>query len=141
MEKRSHPIGEYEALSEFRYLMLRFLARSVTQSRSIGIGQKQYLLLLSIHGFPKGKPPNIKIIAERLQIAPNSAVDLVKRACRKGLVCKARTSNDERQVLVSLTVKGDRVFNKIAHAGIAEIKIYGPNLVRALQGVIKNNND
>jgi DNA-binding MarR family transcriptional regulator len=141
MKKRNHPISRYEALSEFRYLILRFLARSATISRSLDIGQKQYLLLLSIRGFPKDKPPNIKIIAERLQIAPNSAVDLVKRACRKGLVCKARTSDDERQVLVSLTAKGERVFNKIAHVGIAEIKTYGPDLVRALQGVIKNSND
>jgi len=141
MKKRNRLIGKYEALSEFRYLMLRFLARSATISRSIGIGQKQYLLLLSIRGFPKDKPPNIKVIAERLQIAPNSAVDLVKRACRKGLVCKARTGDDERQVLVSLTAKGEQVFNKIAHAGIAEIKTYGPDLVRALQGIIKNSND
>jgi DNA-binding MarR family transcriptional regulator len=141
MEKITRRIGKYEALSEFRYLMLRFLARSAKISRSIGIGQKQYLLLLSIHGFPKDKPPNIKVIAERLQIAPNSAVDLVKRACLKGLVRKARTGDDERQVLVSLTPEGEQVFNKIAHTGIAEIKTYGPNLIRALQDVIKNSND
>jgi DNA-binding MarR family transcriptional regulator len=141
MTKINRQISKYEALSEFRYLMLRFLARSATISRSIGISQKQYLLLLSVHGFPRSKPPNIKIIAERLQVTPNSAVDFVKRACRKGLVRKTKTSDDERQVLILLTTKGEQMVNKIAHEGIAEIKTYGPDLIRALRDVIKNSND
>jgi DNA-binding MarR family transcriptional regulator len=98
----------FEALSEFRYELRRFLRFSEVAARAEGITLLQYLLLLHIHikGFQGCDWATIGELAERLQTAPNGVVALVSRCEAAGLVTRVQSEADHRQVEVRIWACG-----------------------------------
>src|SRR5690348_11383007 len=95
--------SDFQALAEFRYQLRRFVRFSEAAAREAGIEPQQHQLLLAVKGIPDGEVPRIAYLADRLQIQHHSAVELLDRMERKGLVARIRGENDRREVLVQLT--------------------------------------
>jgi len=136
-ENISH--GQFQALSEFRYQIRKFLHFSETAARAAGLEPHQHQLLLAIKGFAGRRDgPTIGYLAERLQVRHHSAVELVDRMETHGMVHRRANENDRRKVIVALSDTGEQILKDLAAQHIAEIQQKGPGLVAALQQVIES---
>jgi DNA-binding MarR family transcriptional regulator len=131
---------DYQALAELRHQVRRFLRFSEQAARNSGLEPRQHQLMLALKGLPEPARPTIRELAERLQIQHHSAVELVNRLAAGGYVRRRRGNTDRREVLVSLTVKGDRVLAELSMDHWAELRTQGPLLLKALKKVMQSNN-
>lgn len=132
--------GEYQALSEFRYQLRRFLRFSEEAARSVGLEPQQHQLLLMLKGLPNGRKATVGELAERLQIQHHSTVELIDRMVERKLLERSRDENDQRRVIISLTPYGDEVLRKLSLLTHAELRSTGPALVHALTALIEDEN-
>lgn len=128
-------LADYRALADFRYLLRRFAHFSDQTARAAGLEPRQHQLLLAVKGLPDGATATMGTIAERLQIEHHSTVELVDRMEERRLVRRLRSPADRRQVLVSLTARGETVLARLTAAHRAEVQSIGPRLLRALDAV------
>ncbi|MER9440143.1 MarR family transcriptional regulator [Mesorhizobium sp. M0340] len=135
-QKRGAAIGpaDYQRLSEFRYLIRRFLEFSQIQAQEAGLTPRQHQALLAIKGFPGGGPVTIGDLAERLRIRHHSAVELVNRLCEAGLVARDYDEEDHRRVLLRLTERADDSLADLSAAHLDELGRIEPMLKRLLAG-------
>lgn len=112
--------AEYGRLASFRRALRRFLRFSEEEARRAGVSPAQYQLLLFVRGFP-GPPPTIAVLADRLQITHQSAVGLVDRSARLGLVRRLRDAVDGRRVRVELSPRGAAVLQRLVRAHSPEV--------------------
>jgi DNA-binding MarR family transcriptional regulator len=105
---------DFEALSDFRYQLRRFLRFSEEAVRGEGITPLQYLLLLHIRGYPGRDWATVGELAERLQSHHHGAVALVSRCEALGLVKRRPSEADRRRVEIHLTAKGTRWVESLA---------------------------
>ncbi len=132
------PITEYQTLAEFRYQLRRFLRFSEQAARAAGLEPQQHQLLLAIKGLPEGSKATIGVLAERLQIAHHSTVELIDRLVERGYMQRCRDEADQRRVLVSLTQQGEEVLRNLSLAHRAELRSTGPALVQELTLLLRN---
>lgn len=130
--ERQLTLADYESLAELRYQVRRFLHFSEQASRQAGLEPRQHQLMLAIKGLPKGARPRIGELAERLQIQHHSTVELVNRLAAGGYVRRHRAGDDRREVLLSLTSKGEKVLRELSLHHRAELRMQGPALIAAL---------
>jgi DNA-binding MarR family transcriptional regulator len=128
--------AQYVALAEFRYQLRHFLRHMEEKARSNGHHPQQYQLLLAVSGLPEPKLPTISTLAERMQMNHNSMVELVNRCEKRGLLRRARSSQDRRLVTLVITHKGEKVLRQQASASRRELLSIGPVLVGSLQRLI-----
>jgi DNA-binding MarR family transcriptional regulator len=124
--------SDYQALAEFRYQIRRFVRFSEAAAKKAGIEPRHHQLLLAVKGASDGESPRIAYLAERLQIQHHSAVELLDRMEKKGLIARVRGESDRREVLVELTAQGDRLLAELTHHMRAELRSAAPALVSAL---------
>jgi len=134
--ERSLTLADYESLAELRYQIRRFLHFSEQASRKAGLEPRQHQLMLAIKGLPTGARPRIGELAERLQTQHHSTVELVNRLAAGGLVRRHRAGDDRREVLLSLTPKGEKVLRELSLHHRAELRMQGPALIAALRRAI-----
>lgn len=120
-------------LAEFRFRLRRFLAFSEMTAEAAGISAQQYQLLQVVAALPEGSECSISYLAQRMLLRHNSAVELVDRAERSGLVRRVADDADHRRSLVEVTEQGSRVLASLVEAHLAEIEAEGPELLNALQ--------
>ncbi|MGH8021823.1 MAG: MarR family winged helix-turn-helix transcriptional regulator [Opitutaceae bacterium] len=125
--------GDYELLAEFRCALRRFLSFSEGAAAGHGLAPQQYQALLAIEGFPGRNWVHVGELAGQLQIAHHSAVGLVDRLERLGMVRREQSSADRRKVCVSLTRAGRKVLEKLYRVHRAELRSTGPRLAALLQ--------
>ncbi len=125
-------------LVEFRYRLRRFLSFSETAAEAEGISAQQYQLLQVVASAQEERGCSITYIAEKMLLRHNSAVELVDRAERSGLVRRVVDVGDLRRSLVEVTDKGDRLLVSLVGAHLQEIDTEGPGLLSALQDLIRN---
>jgi DNA-binding MarR family transcriptional regulator len=125
-------LSDYESLAELRYQIRCFLSFSERAARAAGLEPRQHQLMLGLKGLPRNARPTIGELAERLQIQHHSAVELVNRLTLAGYVRRHRAGEDRREVLLSLTPKGERVLRELSVHHRAELRSAGPALVKAL---------
>jgi DNA-binding MarR family transcriptional regulator len=116
-------IGDYRRLAEFRYALRRFLRFSENTARRLKISPGQYQLLLFVKAFPP-PGPTVADLAERLQVRHQSAVGLIDRCARAGLVRRRRDADDRRKVRIELTPSGGRLLARLVlehYRGLAEL--------------------
>ena len=130
--------AEFRALAEFRYRIRIFLNGSEEAARNAGLEPQQYLLLLALRGLPLGREASIRELAERMQLRHHSVVELVDRLERRLLLRRERSRSDQRQVIVHLTPRGEKILTRLARQRIAELRTAAPALVRALTGAIRS---
>lgn len=129
-------MSDYQSLAEFRYQIRRFVRFSEEAARKAGIEPRQHQLLLAIKGLPAADRPRIGVLAERLQIQHHSTVELANRLARGGYVRRVREHADRREVLLSLTAKGENVLQGLSLDHRTELRNAGPALMAALVRVL-----
>ena len=138
MAAMRQPVAEkaYQELAEFRYRIVCYLKKADQNARSAALEPQQYLLLLALRGLPTGIEPSIRALAERLQVRHHSAVGLIDRLERRGLVRRERAEDDRRRVLIRLTPRGNAVLAKVAKERLADLSTTAPALVRSLSAIV-----
>ena len=131
--KRSNPPSkldtrEYELLAAFRRALRGFLRFSEAEAEKGGLTAQNYQALLTVRACPQGERVSINDLAQQLMIRHNSAVGLVDRLVRQGLVAREPAPEDARKVYLRLTAKGDRVLEKLAEVHREELRRIGPQL-------------
>ena len=126
----------FKAMAELRYQIRRFLRFSENAARGAGIEPQQHQLLLSVKGLPEGGKPTITVLAERMQLQHHSTVELIDRLEEKGLLCRLRSTDDRRQVLVKLTSEGEQLLEKLAAYHLEELHSVGPTVIKVLQSIV-----
>ena len=124
--------ADYERLLGFRDGIRRFLHWSEEQARATGLTPAQHQLLLAIRGH--GAAPSIGEVADHLLLRHHSAVELVDRAERAGLVERVHAdadgdaATDRRVVRLALTGDGERHLAALAAAHLEELSRLRPSL-------------
>jgi DNA-binding MarR family transcriptional regulator len=123
-------------LAEFRYQLRRFVSFSEAASEAAGISAQQYQLLQIVATVPPDKESSISYIAERMVVRHNSAVELVDRAEKAGLVQRVADKNDHRRSLVEITARGNELLAELVPIHLAEVRTGDGELLRSLQRLI-----
>jgi DNA-binding MarR family transcriptional regulator len=129
-------LSDARALAEFRYELRCFLAFSEQAARQAGIEPQQHQLLLAIGGLPAKQVPNIRTLAERLCVQHHTAVALVDKLVKRGLVRRERSTEDKRQVLVLLTEPGADLLQELSKRHRSHLQRVGPEMVAALGAIL-----
>ncbi len=130
--------SQYQALSEFRYRIRKFLHFSENAAREAGLEPQQHQLLLAIKGFAgEGDGPTIGYLAERLQLRHHSTVELVDRMEERLMVYRRTGEEDRRRVVVGLTKNGESLIKILSSQHVTEIQQMAAGLIGALQEVLK----
>jgi DNA-binding MarR family transcriptional regulator len=125
--------ADYEALAELRYEIRKFLRFSEQVARRAGLEPRQHQLMLALKGLPNGVRPRVSELAERLQIQHHSTVELLNRLAANGFVRRQRGGQDRREVLLSLTPKGEKTLRELSLHHRQELSTAGPALIAALR--------
>jgi len=128
--------ADYRALAEFRYQIRSFLSFSERAARSHGLEPQQHQVLLALKGLPEGKRPTIGTIAERLCVEHHTAVTLTDRLERGGLVQRERSHQDRREVLLTISPRGEELLTQLSALHREQLKTVAPSLHRALTSVL-----
>src|ERR1043166_9098046 len=126
-------LPDFQALAEFRYQIRKFLHFSQEVTEKAGLEPRQHQLMLAVKGLPSGRKPRVVDLAERLQIRHHSAVELVNRLAAQGYVERHRGGEDRREVLISMTFKGEKILRQLSLHHREELRTQGPALVAALK--------
>jgi DNA-binding MarR family transcriptional regulator len=126
---------EYELLAAFRHALRGFLRFSEAEAEKGGLTAQNYQALLTVRACPEGERLSINDLAQQLMIRHNSAVGLVDRLARQGLVAREPAPEDARKVYLRLTPKGDRVLEKLAEVHREELRRIGPQLEALLKQI------
>jgi DNA-binding MarR family transcriptional regulator len=130
---------DYRHLAEFRRQIRQFLSFSDSVARQSGIEPRQHQLLLALKGLPPNVKPTIGDLASRLFIKHHSAVELVNRLAKAGLVARIQGKDDRREIHIHMTAAGAVLLRKLSLVHRLELERSGPALARALQSVIRNS--
>jgi len=123
---------DYELLAEFRYALRRFLRFSEQAARKYDLAPQQYQALLAIEGFKGRNYVTIGELAEQLQIAHHTAVELVQRLEKIRLVQRQPMPGDQRKVWIVLSNKGRELLEKLYLIHRHEIRSIGPKITKLL---------
>jgi DNA-binding MarR family transcriptional regulator len=80
----------------------------------------------------------IAYAAERLGLKHNSAVELVDRSVREGLLERTADVNDKRRAILRVTRKGKLVLGRLAGSHAEELNELAPRLTGALKHISFN---
>lgn len=127
--------ADYRRLLQFRTGLRRFLHWSEEQAEKAGLTAAQHQLLLAVRGHGDGRGPTIGDVAGHLLLRHHSAVGLVDRAVRAGLVERNEDPEDRRVVRLRLTSQGSRTLRQLAELHLEELKRLAPQILDLSQGL------
>jgi DNA-binding MarR family transcriptional regulator len=122
------------SLADFRFELRRFLQFSEKAALAAGLHPQQHQLLLQVATAPDDAAVTIAYAAERLGLRHNSAVELVDRAVREGLLLRTVDADDQRRVLLRATRKGERLLARLSADHALELQM-APRLAVALERI------
>lgn len=132
---RSKTPVDYQALARFRYQLRLFLAFSETAAQKAGLTPQQHQALLAIKGFAGPAPASVGDLARFLLIRHHTAVELVNRMAKLGLLSRVVDDDDGRRVLVQLTKKGEQKLQALSRIHIEELRSVSPALGKILRSL------
>ena len=124
---------DYEALARFRYQLRRFLSFSETAAHEAGLTPQQHQALLAIKGFSNPDPISVGDLAEFLFIRHHTAVELMDRMTKLGLLKRVVDGDDSRRVLLKLTRKGESRLQTLSKIHLEELRTASPALAKILR--------
>ncbi len=127
--------ADYEALSNLRYTLRRFMDFSASAAQEEGLPAQQHQALLAIRGHRGEDAMTIGLLAERLLIAPHSATELVGRLVAAGYVSRQTDPADKRRQTLELTEKADAALKRLTAIHLTEIREMAPKLIDMLQSL------
>jgi DNA-binding MarR family transcriptional regulator len=119
---------DYQRLLELRTGLRRFLRWSEEQAAAAGLTSAQHQLLLAIRGHRNPDGPTIGEIAGYLLLRHHSAVGLIDRAVKAGLVMRQEDANDRRVVRLRLTSLGTDILSLLSSAHLEELEKLAPKM-------------
>ena len=128
---------EYALLAAFRYALRGFMHFSESAAKDVGLSAQQYQALLVVRGYPEDRQVKINDLAQQLLIRHNTAVGLVDRLDKQGLITRRPSPADGRQVHLRLTAKGERMLERLASVHREELRRIGPQLKLLLQQITR----
>jgi DNA-binding MarR family transcriptional regulator len=131
----SDPDRLLNTLADFRFELRRFLRFSECAALDAGLQPQQHQLLLQVAGAPPMIAVTIAYAAERLELKHNSAVELVDRSEREGLLERTVDANDKRRAILCITRKGRRILERLSDEHARELNDLAPRLIHALERV------
>jgi DNA-binding MarR family transcriptional regulator len=120
--------ADYRNLAEFRHVLRRFLVFSEEAARKAGLAPQQHQALLAIKGFEEDRAPTVGDLAERLAIKHHSAVGLVDRLVKAGMLKRKADETDRRRVTLTLTTAGERLLAELSAVHRDELQMLTPSL-------------
>jgi DNA-binding MarR family transcriptional regulator len=127
--------ADYRRLLQFRISLRRFLHWSEEQAEQAGLTPAQHQLLLAIKGHDGEQGPTIGDVAGYLLLRHHSAVGLVDRAERAGLVRRQEDSGDRRVVRLRLTEQAEELLHRLTSLHLEEIQRLAPRIQELSQGL------
>jgi DNA-binding MarR family transcriptional regulator len=120
--------SDLEHLLELRTGLRRFLRWSEEQAKAAGLTAAKHQLLLAVQGHPDPAGPTIGEIADYLVLRHHSAVELVNRAVKDGLVQRNPDPVSRSVVRVTVTLLGAAKLDALAEAHLEEIAHLAPTM-------------
>ncbi|GAA3205051.1 MarR family winged helix-turn-helix transcriptional regulator [Nonomuraea helvata] len=118
---------DYANLLSFRVGLRRFLRWSEERAAEVGLTSTQHQLLLAIRGHADPRGPTIGEVADYLCTRHHSAVQLVDRVERLGLISRNRGGvRDRREVRLTLTEAGHAKLALLGAAHLEELQRMAP---------------
>ena len=119
--------SDFEHLLELRTGLRRFIRWSDQQAQAAGLTPAKHQLLLAIKGHPDPSGPTVGEVADYLVLRHHSAVGLIDRAVKDGLVKRDRDRSNG-VVRVTLTRAGNDKLAALAQAHVEEIAHLAPTM-------------
>lgn len=126
---------DYRELLRFRDGLRGFLGWSAAQARAQGLTPMQHQLLLAIRGDGEELGPTIRSVADHLLLRHHSAVELVDRAAKAGLVERHGDPGDGRVVRLRLTRAGERKLAALTALHVEELRRLALAVQRVWEGL------
>jgi DNA-binding MarR family transcriptional regulator len=124
---------DYVALARIRFEIRKFLAFSEAAARKEALTPQQHQALLSIKGFSEEKSVSVGEVADFLLIRHHTAVELIDRMAKLGLVLRSPDPEDGRRSLIRLTSEGERRLRKLSEVHAQELSEIGETLTDLLR--------
>ena len=132
---------DYALLAAFRFALRSFLHFSESAAKESGLAAQHYQAMLVVRGCPEDRRITINDLAQQLLIRQNSAVGLVDRLEKQGLMARESSPLDKRKVHLRLTAKGDRILERLAGVHQEELRRIGPQLRQLVQQITRATED
>jgi DNA-binding MarR family transcriptional regulator len=133
--------SDYARLAAFRGAVREFLRFSEEAAARAGLTAQHYQAMLILRACPEGERVTINDLAGQLFIKHNSAVGLVDRLVREGLIVRESSSEDRRKVELRLSARGRQVLAKLAAMHRRELERIGPVLKQLIADVFRDPAD
>ena len=135
-EERRHRLAtsDYARLAAFRAAVREFLHFSEDAAAQVGLTAQHYQAMLILRA-SADESVTINDLARHLLIKHNSAVGLVDRLVREGLLVREASREDRRKVELRLSARGRQVLAKLAGMHRRELERIGPLLKRLIAQV------
>jgi DNA-binding MarR family transcriptional regulator len=132
--------ADYRRLLELRTDLRRFLRWSEQQAQAAGITPAQHQLLLAIRGHPDERGPTVGDVASYLLLRHHSAVGLLDRAERAGLVTRVQDADNLTVVRLRLTDLGSAQLEALSELHLEELAHLAPTM-HALWAALERGRD
>lgn len=126
---------DYARLLGVRTALRRFEHWSAQAAADHGLTASQHQLMLAVRGDDTPGGPTIGQVADYLLIRHHSAVELVDRTERAGLVVRVRDDADHRAVRLQVSVDGARILAALSAAHLEELSRLTP-LIESMIGTL-----
>lgn len=130
-------LDEYRELAEFRHRIRRFQSVTEQNAQDLDISPDACLLLLAVQGLPEGVRPTVAGLAERMCLSREVVSSLIDAAVARNDLTRSSPNSGGVEDWVKLTRNGRDQLHRMAAANRDELDHTGPDLVRALQSVLK----
>ena len=120
--------SDFEHLLQLRTGLRQFLRWSEQQAKAAGLTPAKHQLLLAIRGHPDAAGPTIGDVANYLVLRHHSAVELIDRAARDGLVKRTPDPVSKSVVRVTLTAAGAEKLDALAETHLQELAHLAPTM-------------
>lgn len=127
--------AQYAALLSFRTGLRRLERWSDRRAAEAGLTAAQHQLLLTVRGHGDARGPSVGDVAGALFVRHHSAVELIDRAARAGLVERRRDSDDARVVRLALTRRGHDCLATLAAVHVEDLRRLAPLLNQLVEPV------
>jgi DNA-binding MarR family transcriptional regulator len=117
---------DYQRLLELRTGLRRFLRWSERQAEAAGVTPAQHQLLLAVKGHPDPRGPTIGDVAGYLLLRHHSAVGLVDRAEKAGLLTRRQDPHNHSAVRLRLTARGSERLEALSELHLEELANLAP---------------
>jgi DNA-binding MarR family transcriptional regulator len=138
LRQAANPDLLLKTLADFRFELRCFLHFSENAAVEAGLQPQQHQLLLQVAGALENTSVTIAYAAKRLGLKHNSAVELVDRSVREGLLSRTTDAEDKRRAILHITRKGKLVLDRLAGDHARELNELAPRLTRALKQITLN---